>query len=282
MTRMVQVKALSALAWVWMAACAAFPSPTPSPTAKHSPTPTSTPAYHQEIELGRSVEGRPMVAHRFGNGSLKVVLLGDMHGATEENTYRLMLEMIDYLLAHPQEVPAQASLWILPSANPDGLSNGTRSNARGVDLNRNFDTSLDSCSQNDWGPDTYNSEGLVPGGGGNAPGSEPETQILLDFLPDAHIVISYHSQAGYVLLGGCGDHAPTRRLGEMLSLATGYIIPASGWTAYPVTGNLTAYLAAQGIAAVEIELTNKRDTEFQRNLDGLRAVLASLEETLVT
>ena len=35
-------------------------------------------------------------------------------------------------------VPAGVELWVIPNLNPDGVRCGTRGNAHGVDLNRNF------------------------------------------------------------------------------------------------------------------------------------------------
>ena len=59
-------------------------------------------------------------------------------------------------------------LWVVPAYNPDGLARGTRRNAHGVDLNRNYPYH--------WAPLTgsYYS--------GPRPASEPETRAMMRFL----------------------------------------------------------------------------------------------------
>lgn len=246
--------------------------PTPTPTQS---LPSPTPQFHERRLLGHSQEGRPIVAHRFGWGEVEVALVGDIHGGTEENTYRLMMEVVAHYRENSTEVPSEVTLWIIPTINPDGLANGTRFNARGVDLNRNADTDQDACPENDWSPDTFDSDGLVPGGGGQYPFSEVETQILRDFAIGAQVVISYQSQGGMIVAAGC-DHDPSRELAYLLAQATGY--QESQWVAYPVTGSIVDYLAFQGVAAVDVELTNKIDTELERNLKGIQTVMNSLAE----
>ncbi len=246
----------------------------PTPTTKRS-LPSPTPQFHERRLLGYSREGRPIVAHRFGWGEVKVALVGNIHGRTEENTYRLMIEVAAHYRENFMEVPSEVTLWIIPTINPDGLANGTRFNARGVDLNRNADTDQDACPENDWSPDIFDSEGHIPGSGGEHPFSEVETQILRDFLVDAQVVISYHSQAGLVVAGGCGE-GPSRQLAHLLAQATGYGEAES--IGYPVTGSIVDYLAFQGVAAVDVELTNKVDAELERNLKGIQAVMESVVE----
>ncbi|MFQ6001738.1 MAG: M14 family metallopeptidase [Anaerolineae bacterium] len=246
----------------------------PTPTLEPS-LPSSTPQFHERRLLGYSQGGRPIVAHRFGWGEAKLVLLGDIHGATEENTYRLMSEIAAYYERNPDWVSPQVTLWVIPTINPDGLAHGTRFNSRGVDLNRNADTSEDPCPENDWSPDTFDSDGPVPGGGGQHPFSEVEARLLRDFAADAQVVISYHSQGGMILAAGCG-HNPSRELARLLAQATGY--QESQWRAYPVTGSMVDYLAFRGIAAAEVELTNKSDIELERNLEGIEAVMEQIEE----
>ncbi len=249
---------------------ATLPMPTPT-----QPLPSPTPRFHDRRLLGYSQEGRSIVAHRFGWGKVKVALVGNIHGGTEENTYRLMREILAYYQKNPDQVSPQVTLWVIPTINPDGMAHGTRFNSRGVDLNRNADTDQDACPENDWSPDIFDSEGHVPGGGGKYPFSEVETRILRYFLVDAQVVISYHSQAGLVVAGGCGE-GPSRQLAHLLAEATGYEEAES--IGYPVTGSIVDYLAFRGGAAVDVELTNKVDTELERNLRGIQAVMESVDE----
>ncbi len=86
----------------------------------------------KRVLLGDSVEGRPIYAYRLGNPAAhKLLVVGTIHGnepAGLQVTRRL-------LHAAP---PLHTELWIVPTLNPDGLVHGTRANAAGVDLNRDF------------------------------------------------------------------------------------------------------------------------------------------------
>jgi len=251
-------------------------SPTRQPGTV-SPTPVEQTPPDQGTVIGFSGRGRPLVAYRLGTGPVKVALIGDIHGAYESNTHLLVLRLLTHFLMHPDEVPRNVSLWLLPTANPDGLADGTRWNAHSVDLNRNADTDLDGCAGNDWSPDTYGTEGSHPGAGGRYPFSEPETLALKDFLADAQAAVFYHSAAGAIFADTCQRHLPSARLAQVLSEGTGYPVPEEGWTGYRITGDLGDYLAGEGIASVTVELTDHEAVEFVRNLEGVRSLLAKID-----
>ncbi len=258
------------------------PPPSASPSPTHAPTQTSppppSPAADAEHIIGHSAEGRPIIAYRIGQGPIKIALIGDIHGGFEANTYLLAQQLWEHFSAHPGQVPSSASLWIIPTMNPDGLAMGQRWNANGVDLNRNADTDLDGCAGNDWSPDTFVLEGPQPGAGGPYPFSEPESRAIRDFLDDAWIAVFYHSAAEAIFLDTCQRHAPTAQLAAALSAGSGYPVPEEGWLGYPITGDFGDYLVGEGAAAITVELTDHEDPEFERNLEGVQTMLAALDE----
>jgi protein MpaA len=83
------------------------------------------------IPLGRSWQGRPITAIEVGNPSgTPVLVVGDVHGTETAG--------IAVAQALAKRSPRDLDLWVVPDLNPDGVTAGTRQNARGVDLNRNF------------------------------------------------------------------------------------------------------------------------------------------------
>lgn len=255
---------------------------TPAPTRPPTLAPTLVPSPTQDVSevIGHSVQGRPITVYCVGQGPIKVALIGDIHGEFEANTHLLAQQLLEYFLAHPGEVPTNVSLCIIPTMNPDGLETGHRWNANDVDLNRNADTDLDGCAGNDWSPDAVGLEGPYPGVGGVYPFSEPEARTVRDFLDDAWIAAFYHSAAEAIFVDTCQRHAPTARLAEVLAAGTGYPVPEEGWTGYRITGDFGDYLAGEGVAAAVVELTDHEHTEFERNLAGVQALLAAVDEIL--
>jgi protein MpaA len=83
------------------------------------------------VLLGRSWQGRPIQAIEVGDPSgVPVLVVGCIHGNETAG--------IAIANALARLSPRGIVLWIVPDLNPDGVAAGTRQNAHGVDLNRNF------------------------------------------------------------------------------------------------------------------------------------------------
>jgi len=76
-----------------------------------------------------------------------LLVIGGIHGAPEINSSALVWQLLTYFADEPDAVPEGVSLVFVPEANPDGIADGTRELADGVDPNRNWPTE-------DWWPDT--------------------------------------------------------------------------------------------------------------------------------
>lgn len=150
--------------------------------------------------IGHSVQGRPifLFSDAAPNAALKVLVVGDIHG-DEAAGMRISRRLV------AAEAPARTELLVVPTVNPDGVSAGTRGNARGVDLNRNFPYR--------WRP--------LDGGeySGTGPLSEPETRtaygLILRQKPD--ITIWFHQPFGLIDKPE-GNPFAARRFAELIGL----------------------------------------------------------------
>src|SRR2546423_10723434 len=87
---------------------------------------------HQEV-IGHSVRGQAIRAVALGepNAPTKVLVVGCIHG--NEGAGIPIARRLERTTP-----PAGVQLWVVEDLNPDGHAAGTRQNARGVDLNRNW------------------------------------------------------------------------------------------------------------------------------------------------
>jgi murein peptide amidase A len=150
--------------------------------------------------IWHSVKGRPIVVFKDGSASvsLKVLVIGAIHG-NETAGMRITRRLI---AAAP---PRRVQLMIVPTINPDGVAAGTRGNAHGVDLNRNFPYR--------WRP--------LSGGeySGRAPLSEPESRAAYGLILRTHpdLTIWFHQPFGLVDRPD-GNPFAAHRFSELISL----------------------------------------------------------------
>ena len=242
-----------------------IPSVSPTPTITATNTQTPIPYSEGPLTIGYSVESRPLEVYRFGNGPINRLIVAGMHGGGEYNTVELADQLIAYLQVHPEIMPADISLYILEDLNPDGVARSKsylgRANANGVDLNRNWDANwqVDWPRLGCWTQTEVN--------GGTRAGSEPETQALAAFILKYKIdaIINYHSAALGVFAGGIPPGEKSIRLAKAIAAVSTYKYPPID-TGCDYTGGFTDWADIHGSAAVDLELTNHTDTDYDMNL----------------
>lgn len=248
------------------------PTQTPFPTTPTAVPASSTPEPEQPLLIGTSVAGHPLEVYRFGDGSIEKMIIAGIHGGYEWNTIVLADELIGYLRNHPGVVPRDHTLYILRALNPDGFARsrgfGGRANENNVDINRNFPSNW----QVEWPrPGCWD---YIPITGGSSAVSEPETKALIDFIisHDIKALISYHSAALGIFPGGQPPDPGSLSLAEALAAVSDYPYPPID-AGCAFTGQLVDWVSDQGIPAVDIELTNHQESDFEKNLAILSVFL---------
>jgi murein peptide amidase A len=161
----------------------------------------ASPGLARRMVIGTSVDGRPIVAWSFGSphARRKVLVVGCIHGNECAG-----LAITSALRS--TAVARGAELWVVPEMNPDGTAAGTRQNAHGVDLNRNFPYRWSYIQD----PTFYS---------GPRPLSEPETRAAVRFVRRIKpaVTIWYHQHMDLVDEAG-GDLGVARRYAQISGL----------------------------------------------------------------
>ena len=216
--------------------------------------------------IGTSILGRGILCLRIGHGKSASLFVGAHHGM-EHITSLLLVKFLEDALSCERSntrlaggfdvryILAHRSIYVIPMLNPDGVEieihgadtagplkerlismNGGnlnfaswQANARGVDLNHNYDAGFSECRK------LEKEHGIYSGGptryGGEHPESEPETAALCRltrFLsPELRCAVALHTQGEEIYWDYLGN-APkdSRMLAECFANVSGYQVSA--------------------------------------------------------
>lgn len=195
---------------------------------------------HPAWQYGKSEQNN--VLNLFGprTGPVDILIIAAMHGDENETTVVLS----EALRRIP---PGYIKNPVILSCNPDGALQGTRSNGRGIDLNRNWPTanwSSEAVFHKDHGG-TVQDIMLSPG---ESPGSEAETRALQECVErlQPKTVISLHAPLA------CIEDPQEMPLSQWIASQVNLpLIPDVG---YPTPGSFGTWSAENGINIITWEL----------------------------
>ena len=205
---------------------------------------------HTEV-FGHSRDGKAIRATILGEGRETYLMLGVIHG--NEPLGAPLLERFIQRVEEDPELARGKRLVVVPVVNPDGLATNSRTNARGIDLNRNFPASNWRAARRH----------------GTHPGSEPETcavlKIMRQFNPSR--ILAVHSPLSCVNFDG-----PAEELARSISSVTPYPLRAS--IGYPTPGSLGSYAGIDmrtPIVTLELGRDTSLSTAWRDTYPGLVA-----------
>lgn len=238
-----------------------------------APLHASHPSLHLDPHAAASVERRPIrvwtrpaacaatrAATRTGSTQPpRVLIIGSIHGDEPEG-----LRALPHL-QHAIEAVPTVTIRIIEDANPDGTAHGTRTNARSVDLNRNWPTANFAAKARH----------------GASPLSEPESRFLYeqirDFAPTLIIVFHSARNGPFVNFDGPAEqHAAAFAHAAAVGDPRWHVRPSMG---YPTPGSLGTWAGVeQQIPILTVEFDRGHDPELVEHaiVAGTLAVLNNL------
>ncbi len=228
-----------------------------------------------------TIKGNPLLFISFGTGADATMILSSVH-SDEYTPVPMGFRLAKHLAEHPELVSPEQQVIIAPLVNPDGffLDKPTRTNARGVDCNRNFFT-LDWYEKSLTWWKTLKQK-RVPHFPGHFPNSEVETvfqvRLIDEFRPDK--ILSIHAPLGFIDYDGPGDQKPktlsleekqARELAAAISVKSNHYRIVD-YSFYPGSlGNFAGHERHIPTITLELETTDARkvDSYWKQFLPGL-------------
>lgn len=173
-------------------------------------------------------------------GDCRALVFAGIHGDEPESTATL-----SWALRHLAEPPPQCA--VVLAANPDGLLRGTRANANGVDLNRNWPA-------RNWSPEpvchrVFSEDPRdIELSTGERAASEPETQALLQLVEelDPRTIVAVHAPLA------CVEDPQASELGRWLAERSE--LPLVDTVGYDTPGSFGSWAPEHGHHVITYEL----------------------------
>ncbi len=239
------------------------PQPQQTLTTKQIETVVTEPALAEEIATKRiirySENGRAIDAYQFGSGGSCLLFFAGIHG-NEKGAVDMLRTFADEIAAQPSILSFEKKVVIIPLLNPDGyMEDLYRTNANGVNLNRNFETQ---------GWTTYPDEETFAG---TEPFSEAEARALREVVQECapDMMLAFHSQGGVI---SPEANAESVALGDWYANKTGYTI----YNDWNYSGTATQWFTnTTGKPAITVEISSHDKSDWEINRSALLELIGS-------
>lgn len=204
--------------------------------------------------IGNSVRGIP-IEWLPARESCRILIIAGIHGEEPDTT--IALSRAYRSIAEKDISPFVGAILC---ANPDGTIAGTRGNANGVDLNRNFPTQNWQAEPTTcrWFMEDPKEDELSIGTG-SAPASEPETRALIELIKETEpqLIIALHGPLG------CIDDPLSSPAGKWIAEKTG--LPLVSEIGYPTPGSMGTWAGEKQIPLITWEFPKYSIEDLSRS-----------------